>query len=80
MATPSLDRKPSTCTEKQRLEDAFLKATRDLQSLHDSEIAELLNRVTGPGRGRYDLAINLARKRLDGARRECLLHIQKHGC
>ena len=81
VATPALDRKPSICAEKQRLSGAFLLATRDLQKLHNTEISELLHGVTRrPGRGRYDLAINLARKRLDGAKRAYMLHVQEHGC
>lgn len=80
VASPSPNRKSSACSERLRLEGAFLQATRDLQGLHDNEITELLNRVIGPGRGRYDLAIKLARKRLDSARRAYLLHLQMHGC
>lgn len=81
MASPVPDRKAAICAQKQQLSDAIVQVTRDLQKLHDAEISELLHGITRqPGRGRYDLAINLARKRLESAKRAYILHVLKHGC
>ena len=68
------------CAEKHRLTEAIIYAARQIQSLHDSEIADLVAGRTSPDRGRFDIAIKLARKRSDEARRAYTKHVRIHGC
>ena len=69
--------KPAICAEKQRLTDALLKATRDVVALHDREMVELVRGEIGLDR--FDLALTLARKRRDAAKRALVLHNEEHG-
>jgi len=68
------------CGEKHRLTEAIIYAVRQIQSLHDSEIADLVAGRTGNDRGRFDIAIKLARQRRDEAKRAYAKHLREHGC
>ena len=68
------------CKEKLRLTEAIIYSVRQIQSLHDSEIADLVAGRVGNDRGRFDIAIKLARRRWDEARRAYARHLREHGC
>lgn len=70
--------KPIACEEKQRLTGAFLDAFRDLVTLHDSEMGDLV--AGGAGLQRSNLALQRARQRRDDARAALLRHVRAHGC
>lgn len=77
MATSASSPKSGICPERQRLTGVFLQAVRDLQAIHDHEIAAL---VAGVVLDRADLALELARQHREAARKAFFLHTEAHGC
>jgi len=73
-------RSAGICKEKHRLTEAVIYAVRQIQSLHDSEIADLVAGRTGEDHGRFDIAIKLARQRWGEAKGAYIKHIKAHGC
>ena len=73
-------RRAGICTEKHRLTEAVVYAVRQIQGLHDSEIADLLAGRTGEDHGRFDIAIKLARQRWVEAKGAYMKHVKEHCC
>ena len=73
-------RRAGICAEKHRLTEAVVYAVRQIQGLHDSEIADLLAGRTGEDHGRFDIAIKLARRRWVEAKAAYMKHIREHCC
>lgn len=65
------------CEEKELLEKQFTAAVRDLMELHKAEIETLMH---GTNSQRFDLAVKLAQRRRQEAKRRLLAHLDTHHC
>ena len=70
--------KIATCPEKQRPSTAFVEAVHEVMNLQSKEMQMVAQR--GAGIERFDLALDVARRRRDQAKRDYNRHVQMHGC
>jgi hypothetical protein len=68
----------STCLEKQRLSKAFVDAVHEVMALQTNEMQMLAHR--GAGLERFELALGVARRKRDQAKRAYNRHMEEHGC
>lgn len=66
------------CAEKHRLSERFVEAARDIVKLQDAETKTVTSE--GSGLPRLDLAMEVARKRMDEVKAAYLQHVKEHGC
>jgi len=66
------------CAEKVRLQDAFLKAMRELMALQTQQTQALID--NDPDFSRFDVLIHLAGEQKDLAKYALISHIETHGC
>ena len=69
---------PAYCAEKVRLLDAYLAAMHEVLMLQDQELAEFAS--GGEGLDRFDLALQVARRKRDTAKTACMEHVAEHRC
>jgi hypothetical protein len=68
----------SSCEEKRRLLDEFLKAVRELNDLQTQQTQAV---VSGdPDFSRFDVLIHLAQDRKDAAKYAWIAHVETHRC
>lgn len=78
MATQVVRSKPQVCAEKKRLAHLFIEAVREVMTLQEREMTEVVRE--GIGLQRFELAIERARSKRDCAREAYQLHVQMHCC
>jgi hypothetical protein len=66
------------CPEKRHLQDAFLSACHELNTLQSEQIAAVISGDTDFTR--FDDLLHLAREKKDQAKYTLLSHIEEHRC
>ncbi len=73
-----LHKSGSSCADKTRLEDEFLKAIRELMALHVQQTQALID--GDPEFSRFDVLIHEASEQKELAKYALIAHIESHHC